>query len=705
MQCTVLCLLLFATSASAGSSGHPIQKVVTLLQDLAADVESEGKDEAVAFSKFEYWCKNSVKSLKKAIEDNTLTKSTLEDKIDAKTKEKKTLEEEIEALEKEIADYQASAKKAKAQRKKDNERYEDAKKNIEDTIQAEKDVLKAMKESQASALVQMKQVLGMPLMLEQLSDEDRDALVDYAAKPKAKKYNFKGGNIIELMKQLEMKFEDDLTELEKEETNSINAYNLAKKARDNALDAADDSKDAKESLLSEVKTDLEGAKGDLKDTEEELDADTTSLEDTEKTCATKRDEWNERSAVRKGELDAIAAAIKIMEKVSGVRAEKPEHQDAPESPLSFMQLAKVQADDPKQQALGLIREAAKKAKSKQLERLAQQISAHLTGPFDQVNQMIQKMVFRLMAEQKDEDDHKSWCDIELEKSEKSKEKKEDTISLISDKLEEAEATVQELTEDISEATKMMAEITEHVKEYTEMREEAKAENKRAIKDASDAQNALANAISVLEEHYKESGMMDKDEWGFVQRGKKGVDLPEQPSTWDSGYTGVSDPNAQPGGIITVLKETSADFAKMEADTRAQEEMDEKDYQDEMKASAMEKSKRQKESDMKEAQKKRTLDKITAMESAKKHQSQELDAVKKYLEDLQPACVEGDSTYEDRKDARDSEIKALKKAQKILEGAFKEDASASFLSKKKPEVIKAAEQPQVLPHLFALAAKQ
>eukprot|EP00747_Dinoflagellata_sp_TGD_P089486 gnl/TRDRNA2_/TRDRNA2_164335_c0_seq2.p1 gnl/TRDRNA2_/TRDRNA2_164335_c0~~gnl/TRDRNA2_/TRDRNA2_164335_c0_seq2.p1 ORF type:complete len:346 (-),score=142.76 gnl/TRDRNA2_/TRDRNA2_164335_c0_seq2:362-1399(-) len=343
-------------------------------------------------------------------------------------------------------------------------------------------------------------------------------------------------------------------------------------------------------------------------------------------------------------------------------------------------------------AVNLLRSEAKVVHSKALERLAQEVATHLTGPFDQVNQMIQKMVFRLMAEQKDEDDHKSWCDIELEKSEKSKEKKEDTISLISDKLEEAEATVQELTEDISEATKMMAEITEHVKEYTEMREEAKAENKRAIKDASDAQNALANAISVLEEHYKESGMMDKDEWGFVQRGKKGVDLPEQPSTWDSGYTGVSDPNAQPGGIITVLKETSADFAKMEADTRAQEEMDEKDYQDEMKASAMEKSKRQKESDMKEAQKKRTLDKITAMESAKKHQSQELDAVKKYLEDLQPACVEGDSTYEDRKDARDSEIKALKKAQKILEGAFKEDASASFLSKKKPEVSKAAAKP-------------
>ena len=36
-------------------------------------------------------------------------------------------------------------------------------------------------------------------------------------------------------------------------------------------------------------------------------------------------------------------------------------------------------------------------------------------------------------------------------------------------------------------------------------------------------------------------------------------------------------------------------------------------------------------------------------------------MKKYLEELQPACVDGDSTYEDRKDARDAEIKAPKNA--------------------------------------------
>merc|ERR1719265_1833112 len=178
-------------------------------------------------------------------------------------------------------------------------------------------------------------------------------------------------------------------------------------------------------------------------------------------------------------------------------------------------------------------------------------------------------------------------------------------------------------------------------------------------------------MAVLEEHYKESGMMDKDSWGLIQTAKKGVDLPEQPSTWDSGYTGVSDPNAQPGGIITVLKETSADFAEMEADTKAQETTDQKAYDEDMKACAIEKAKRTQESKMKSEEKKRLTDKINSMKSQKKNTNKELEAVEQYLKDLEPACVEGDSTYEDRKKAREDEIEALRKAQKVLEEAFKD----------------------------------
>merc|ERR1719324_2172009 len=150
------------------------------------------------------------------------------------------------------------------------------------------------------------------------------------------------------------------------------------------------------------------------------------------------------------------------------------------------------------------------------------------------------------------------------------ENKEEKIETLTLKLEEAKADLQDLAEQIKAAQTMISEIDAHVKESTDIRNEGKKENAISLKDAKDAQDAVSNAIAVLEEFYKESGQVKKEEWEFLQRG---VDLPDEPSTWDSGYTGVADPKEQPGGIISVLEATAEDFSKMEADTRAQEATD------------------------------------------------------------------------------------------------------------------------------------
>merc|ERR1719390_621138 len=66
-----------------------------MLEGLASKAEAEGKAEAVSFSKYQYWCKNSVKELSAAIADEKETIDSLESKIEAKTKEAATLEKTI----------------------------------------------------------------------------------------------------------------------------------------------------------------------------------------------------------------------------------------------------------------------------------------------------------------------------------------------------------------------------------------------------------------------------------------------------------------------------------------------------------------------------------------------------------------------------------------------------------------------------------
>ena len=51
--------------------------------------------------------------------------------------------------------------------------------------------------------------------------------------------------VIELLKQLKLKFEDDKLAGTKAETNALNSYDLAKESRDNAITAASESKDKK----------------------------------------------------------------------------------------------------------------------------------------------------------------------------------------------------------------------------------------------------------------------------------------------------------------------------------------------------------------------------------------------------------------------------------------------------------------------------
>merc|ERR1711862_273515 len=101
----------------------------------------------------------------------------------------------------------------------------------------------------------------------------------------------------------------------------------------------------------------------------------------------------------------------ILSKSTGVRTEAPDNPVPPVSPVKFLQISQIDTtSDPKMKAVSILRLAALDAHSPALERLAMEVQAPLKGPFDQVNNMIEKMLLRLMDEQKQEDEHKLWCD-------------------------------------------------------------------------------------------------------------------------------------------------------------------------------------------------------------------------------------------------------------------------------------------------------
>merc|ERR1712048_1208236 len=101
---------------------------------------------------------------------------------------------------------------------------------------------------------------------------------------------------------------------------------------------------------------------------------------------------------------------------------------------------------------------------------------------------------------------------------------------------------------------------------TEMRQEEKATNTATIKDSQDAQTAVAQALTVLKEFYAKAG----EATALLQHSQQ----PVAPAIFDSPYKGLQ---AENGGVIGMLEVIQADFARLEADTKASEATAQKEF--------------------------------------------------------------------------------------------------------------------------------
>merc|ERR1719387_1083500 len=241
-------------------------------------------------------------------------------------------------LTEQITQHQAAGDKADKDREDAAELHKTADEDFAATIDAIQQAIDALEEAKGQVSMvklsaKVQKTLSLVEMMVPIETRPAlSALLQEGQEPK--KYKFKSGNVIELLKQLKAQFEDDKLEATKAETNSINAYELAKDARKNAVDAATASKEEKEKILGDTKQEAAEAEAQLEDIRMDLEADTMTYDETQKMCAMKATEWAERSKTREQELAAIAQAIKILAKVGGVRTEAPDNPVPPPSPLA-----------------------------------------------------------------------------------------------------------------------------------------------------------------------------------------------------------------------------------------------------------------------------------------------------------------------------------------------------------------------------------
>merc|ERR550514_731998 len=118
--------------------------------------------------------------------------------------------------------------------------------------------------------------------------------------------------------------------------------------------------------------------------------------------------------------------------------------------------------------------------------------------------MIKDLIVRLMEEANEEAEHKGWCDTELSTNEQTRKEKTAAVETLHAEIDELSASIAKLTQEITDLTAEIAEIDKAVAEATAIRAEEKATNEQTVKDATEAQTAVAQALTVLKEFYEKA---------------------------------------------------------------------------------------------------------------------------------------------------------------------------------------------------------
>lgn len=655
-----LALLVMASFASipvdtATIAVTPVEKVIQMLTDMKFQGSKELAIEKKAFQDFSKFATLRREELDREV-------ASAKAKVDKLTAFIEKADSDVAEFARRIAKLDGETAKLEAEQKsatelRDGERaefladqtdYTESLYALDRAIQ----VLQAQSADRPQAEVLLQKMVttfpGMRRVLAQLAllQENQPS-----GAPAVAAYEFQSGGIVELLKKMRLRFKKELGDLEKEEANKAHAYALAVLHLGNTIEQLKAERDQLAETKARVASESAAAKGELADTKESLAEAEKFLSDLAAHTASKTATFEANQKLRAEELEALQQAITIIS--------SPEVADSYAARLSLQQASagaallqvgsRTRRVAARGRAIAFLQGRARALASKTLGSLVAQLAEN---PFSKVIEMIETLLERLKEEAASEAEHKEFCDEELRKNKLKRDEKTAKVAQLEAQIAEKDSQVEEMAKDIVTLAEQQAALTAALKEATTQRAAEKEENLAAIKDAQAGQEAVKQAILILQKFYAKAG-------GFLQVGARQI-----PDFGIREYKGIQ---GKDGGVIGMLQVIESDFARLEADTAAAEETASEAYESfarDTKADVESKHK---------AEFKLSLKKDQA-EFEREMLQKDLDATKAqlatanaYYEELKPQCIVVHVSYAERSKRRAEEIAALQQAYRILNG--------------------------------------
>jgi chromosome segregation ATPase len=657
--------------ASAGSTeevaaANPIRKVVTLLQAMQKRVAEEGEKEEALYKKYVCYCSKGESELSAAIASANTKLPQLASDIESSKEKKTQLEEDLKQHKEDRTSAKAAMASATEMREKEAKEFAAEKADLDANIVAIKKAVTALEKGMSGGFLQTTaaNMLKKLVSTRDMNDADRQTVMAFLSG--SSDYAPASGEVTGILKSMGDEMLKSLNEATDAENAAIKTYQELMAAKKKEVNALTESIETKTQRVGQLAVEIVQMENDLTDTQAQLVEDQKFIADLQKNCATKADDWAARQKMRAEELVAIAETIKILNDDDALELFKKTLPAPSSASASFAQLNGGDSSMRRAKALQLIRAVQKKHPKGDLDFVALAIQGKKFG-LEKVIKMIDDMVVTLKAEQGDDDNKVEYCGKQLDEADDKKKDLEQKISDLETAMATTEDSIATAKDEIAALGKSIKDLDKQVAEATEQRKAEHEEFSSLMSSNTAAKDLLGIAKNRLNKFYNPKLYKPPaSAASFVQVFQHVVrEAPAPPpETWDA-YSKKSQENT---GVIAMIDLLIKDLDKEMVEAETEEENNQKEYEELMKDSAEKRATASKQLTDKTSAKASMEADLQQAKEQHKSSGKELMATAKFISSLHAECDWLMKYYDVRKEARSSEIDALKNAKAVLSGA-------------------------------------
>merc|ERR550534_356836 len=633
------------------------------------------------------WCTTNRTEKTAAIKDAQSRIANLNAVIEETAAKSGLLSQEIKHLEGEIDKNQQSHKQAQAVRLEEQEAFQGEEKDMLETLDALDEGLKVLgrvngERDEKEALIQLQSSLApfravmqkdlwdllgdnqqivsphpsqsMDQMINEVFMKPHEDVLVQQQQPagavSAKSYNSRSGQIFGILKQMKETFEGNLSDAQKAERVAQKRFAGLSAALNSEIKAATDAKNDKASQLADSNQQNAQAKEDIADTKAALSADERFQIELEERCATADSEFAERQKTRNEEIQAVSETIGFLR--------DDESHDLFSRTFNFIQNFSTHEKQNRATAAAKLLQVAKKNHNYLLANLAVNLKL---DAFTRVKKAMDDMVVQLQKEQKDEFEHREWCNAEIDANEDTVADRgrfrDDTESQITD----LSANIETLKSDSETLRKEVSEMQVQLKRAGEDRAKENQEFQTTVADQRATVRILQKALSRLRQFY--AAPAEEKPKSMLQKGSepgKSVGQAPKQATYEK--------NRGAGGVMGMIQMIISDAERMEAEALKGEQDSQSAYAAFVTSTNASVRAKQEQLANKAATQAQTEVDLASRKEELNTTMGVLEKLQGYNGELHRSCDFVLKNFSTRQTARQEEIEAIQEAKAILSGS-------------------------------------